>query len=405
MGTGIALRLAGAVVAMTAALAVTVESGPGAARADEPAEAAAEASVVVAPASTQDAASAAEDAVATMSLRDQAAGVVMGHIPTTDASALRAYMDSSGIGGFILMGANIPADERALRDLTASLTVNPALPPLVAVDQEGGDVSRLPWDDFPSARTLKDAPPAAAEDAFAGRAALVRRAGIGVNFGVVADETSDPSSFIYRRALGTSPESAAERVAAAVRGEGRTAQSTLKHFPGHGAAPGDSHETIPSTAMTQAEWESTDALPFAAGIDAGAPLLMFGHLAYTAVDSAPASLSAEWHRIARDDLGFQGVAITDDLGMLQSAGLPQYADPVVNAVAALAAGNDMVLTVVSSTPETAARTVDGIVAAVESGALPPERLREAAQRVTALRLALAGEGRGLAPCADCAPVD
>ena len=63
--------------------------------------------------------------------------------------------------------------------------------------------------------------------------------------------------------------------------------STLKHFPGHGAAPGDSHSGIPSTGMSKEEWAATDGVPFQAGIDAGAPLLMFGHLAYTAVDPGP----------------------------------------------------------------------------------------------------------------------
>jgi beta-N-acetylhexosaminidase len=99
------------------------------------------------------------------------------------------------------------------------------------------------------------------------------------------------------------------------------------------------------------------------------------------------------------------VIVTDDLGMLQASGLPQYADPVANAVAALTAGNDLVLTVVFSTPDTAVRTVDGIVAAVESGSLPAERLQQAAERVAALRLTLAAEGRGLTPCAECAPAD
>ena len=114
-------------------------------------------------------------------------------------------MAGTGIGGFILMGANIPPTEGELRALTAGADPDPALPPLIAIDQEGGDVSRLPWDGFPSALTLKDLPPDASRDAFAGRSALVVRAGIGVNFGIVADVTADPSSFIYRRALGTTP--------------------------------------------------------------------------------------------------------------------------------------------------------------------------------------------------------
>ncbi len=339
-----------------------------------------------------------------MSLRERAASVVMGHIPTTDTDALHAYMEASGLGGFLLMGANIPGDEAALRTLTQSLTVDPGLPPLVAVDQEGGDVSRLSWDDYAAPYELHDADPAAVQTAYAGRANLLRQAGIPVNFGIVADVSADPGSFIYRRILGVTPATAADRVAAAVRGEQGAVLSTLKHFPGHGAAAGDSHSSIPTTGMTLDQWRGTDALPFDAGIAAGAPLLMFGHLAYTAVDAAPASLSPTWHRIARDELGFDGVMITDDLGMLQGSGLPEYADPVANAVNALAAGNDMVLTVVYSTPDTATEIVDGIVAAVESGALPAERLDDAATRVMELRLAVAAAGSGPLPCTTCEPV-
>ncbi len=345
----------------------------------------------------------AEARVAAMSTREKAASLVMGHIPTTDPAALRAYVESSGIGGFILMGANIPGSESELRAITDALTIDSAFPPLLAIDQEGGDVSRLPWDDFPSAVTLKDLPAAESQLAFAGRAALIQRAGIGVNFGIVADVTTDSGMFIYRRALGTSPQASAERVSAAVTGESTSAASTLKHFPGHGAAPGDSHSTIPSTPMSKVQWASADGVPFVAGIEAGAPLLMYGHLDYPAIDAAPASLSAEWHRIAREELGFEGISITDDLGMLQASGLPEYQDPVANAVAAIAAGNDMVLTVVFSNAETAPRTVDGIVAAVESGAVSGARLDDAAIRVTNLRLDLAAAGRGLVPCAECAP--
>jgi beta-N-acetylhexosaminidase len=357
--------------------------------------------VVVRAAGEGDVLARAESLVQTLSTREKAASVVMGHIPSIDPAALRAYMQSSGIGGFILMGANIPADEAALRALTAALTIDPALPPLLAIDQEGGDVSRLPWDEFPSSVTLKDRPAAESHTAFAGRAALVQRAGIGVNFGIVADVTDDRSMFIYRRALGTTPDSAAERVAAAVDGEGGAAASTLKHFPGHGAAPGDSHRGIPSTDMSLEEWAAGDGVPFSAGIEADAPLLMFGHLAYTSVDAAPASMSTVWHDIARDTLGFDGVAITDDLGMLQASGIDAYRDPVANAVSAIVAGNDMVLAVMFSDAGTAGRMVDGIVAAVEDGTLPTERLDEAATRVAVLRLHLAADGRGLLPCASC----
>ncbi len=338
-----------------------------------------------------------------MTLEQKAAAVVMGHVATTDAGALRDYMASTGIGGFILMGANIPSGEDGLRGITAALTVDPSLPPLIAIDQEGGDVSRLPWDGFPGAATLKADPPAAAQDAFLARGALVQRAGIGVNFGIVADVTDDRGAFIYRRALGTTPDDAAARVTAALTGEDGQVLSTVKHFPGHGAAAGDSHALIPTTSLSKQEWDATDAVPFRAAIEKGVPLLMFGHLRYSAVDDAPASLSAAWHAIARDELGFTGVAITDDLGMLQSSGVAAYRDPVANAVAALKAGNDMVLAVMHTTAASAPRVTAGIAAAVQSGDLSQERLDEAVARVLALRLQTAAAGRGLVPCVDCAP--
>lgn len=339
-----------------------------------------------------------------MSVAEQAATVVMGHVSGTDPGALRSYMES-GLGGFILMGANIPATEAELQSLTAALTIDPALPPLVAVDQEGGLVSRLQGDDYPASTSLKGLPVAETSAAFTARGALVARAGITVNFGTVADFTDDPGTFIYGRALGTDAAGAAERVAAATAAQEPFVASTLKHFPGHGAAPGDSHSAIPSTTMGLQEWRDTEAVPFAAGIDAGAALLMYGHLAYTAVDALPASLSPTWHEIARDELGFAGVAVTDDLGMLLSSGNPAYADPVANGVAAIAAGNDLVLMIAGSNAQTAGQMAAGIAAAVDAGTLPAERLQEAAVRVVTLRLQLAGSTASWAVCADCSPAE
>lgn len=349
-------------------------------------------------------ATAAAAMVADMTAGKQAASVVMGHIPATDPAALNAYM-AQGLGGFILMGANIPAASAELPALTAALTIDPSLPPLIAIDQEGGIVSRLDADTYPASTTLKNLPVDATTAAFAARAALVAQAGITVNFGTVADVTADTSSFIFGRALGTEPQTSADRVAAATRVQEQFLASTLKHFPGHGAAPGDSHHAIPSTGKSLDDWRASDAVPFVAGIDVGASLLMFGHLAYTAIDAAPASLSARWHEIARDDLGFDGVIVTDDLGMLQSSGIPDYADPVRNAVTALAAGNDLVLMIAGSTPDTAGQIVAGIVQAVDTGALSAERLEDAATRVLTLRLRQSATSADWALCPDCDPVN
>ncbi len=314
------------------------------------------------------------------------------HAPGTDPDPLRAYVEA-GISGLILMGDNIAGSPAEVAALAAGVQVDPEAPTLVAIDQEGGDVQRLPWDGAPGPAELRSAPVAAAQEAFAARAATLAASGVSVNFGIVADVTADPESFISGRVLGTDPAAAAERVAAAVTGEQGVVMSTLKHFPGHGAAPGDSHSTVPSAPLTIEEWRAGPALPFAAGIAAGAELVMTGHLVYPAVDAAPASLSAEWHRILRDELGFDGVVVTDDMLMLQHNGLAEFADPGENAVRAIAAGGDLLLYVLPADPSEFGISVDGlvgsIVAAVESGRLPASRVDEAAERVLELRHSLA----------------
>jgi beta-N-acetylhexosaminidase len=330
----------------------------------------------------------AVELVGALTTRERVASVVMGAAPGIDADTLRAYITGNGLGGFILMSENIPQDPSALRALTDALTVDSALPPLIAVDQEGGEVGRLHWDANPGANELKFADPADTAAAFHARAALLSEAGIGVNFGIVADVPSWEGSFIYGRAYGTDPAEAAVRVGAAASGERGTVLSTIKHFPGHGAAEGDSHYGVPSTDIGLDAWRQSHALPFVAGIDAGAELLMFGHLAYTSIDPLPASLSHEWHRIAREELGFTGIAVSDDLGMLLDSGLPEYQDIAAIMVQSLAAGADLALVIRGVDAQSMPVVLDGMAAAADAGVLPAERLEEAAVRVVELRLEL-----------------
>ncbi|MFB2554940.1 glycoside hydrolase family 3 N-terminal domain-containing protein [Herbiconiux liangxiaofengii] len=324
----------------------------------------------------------AEMRLSTMTLEQKLASLFMVHVGGTDPVTLNAYLAAEQPGGLLLLGDNVRGSSADAAALTASLTGSQGLGTLVAIDEEGGIVARLGDDVFPSAVTLKNEPADSTGAAFASRADLLQATGMTVNFGVVADVTADPASFIFERALGTDAASAAPRVAAAVSAERGHVFSTLKHFPGHGAAAGDSHTSVPSTSMGLEQWRTDVAPPFEAGIDAGAELVMFGHLAYTAVDPAPASLSAEWHRILRDDLGFDGVAVTDDLLMLESSGVPAYADRSANAAAALRAGNDLLLydTTLDLPP-----LVASLAAGVRAGTIPAERVDEAALRVLTLR--------------------
>lgn len=337
--------------------------------------------------------------LADMTVAQQAASVLMIRVPSTDAATARASIAASGIAGVILMGGDTQYSVPVAAALNAGLVSDPALPPLTAVDQEGGSVARLP-DPGPSARALGRLAPDATRQAFAERAALVASAGFDINFGIVADNSPDPNSFIASRVFGLDAASAAARVSEAVAGEHGVVLSTLKHFPGHGGAPGDSHHLIPVTGMSIDEWRTTQAPPFEAGIAAGAELVMMGHLRYTAVDSAPASLSPEWYRILRDDLGFDGVIVTDSMSMLQDSGEPALTDPYANGVAALAAGADLLL---YAGPLDTAAMSERIAAAVADGTLPASRLADAAERVLALRRSVATSDAAYTRCrAACA---
>lgn len=332
---------------------------------------------------------AAAQRLSLMTRAQKVASLLMLHVPGTDATTLRSFVDTHQPGGLIFMGDNIGGNAEETAHLADEASGDPRFPLLVGIDQEGGDVRRIRADDGLSALTLKDRPPADTEHAFALRSQLLVRSGISVNFGIVADVTADPGSFIYRRALGTTPPNAAERVAAAVAGEQGSVLSTLKHFPGHGAAPGDSHTSIPGTDMTLEEWRAADAVPFAAGIAAGAPIVMVGHLSYRSVDPVPASLSPVWHAILRNDLGFDGIIVSDDLLMLRNTGLPEYRNPSENAIRALAAGTTMLLLVLGSSPAVdgvdPAALVADIEGAVDAGRITDAQIDDAARRLLVAR--------------------
>ncbi|TIH36320.1 glycoside hydrolase family 3 N-terminal domain-containing protein [Subtercola vilae] len=317
-----------------------------------------------------------------MSLVDKVSLLFMVQVAGTDPAPMQAYLAANRPGGFLLLGSNVPATADALAAQLSGVGTATGLSPLISIDEEGGDVARLGQDTFPGADQLKSMPVQATTDAFTQRAALLTAAGVSVNFGTVADVTANPSSFIFDRVLGTDPAAASERVAASVAAENDSVFSTLKHFPGHGETTGDSHTSIPSTEVTLDRWQIQDAPPFVAGISAGAGLVMFGHLSYSSVDTAPASLSLRWHQILRDDLHFTGVAVTDDMLMLQDSGLPQFADPSANAVAAVAAGNDLLLydSAIDMAPPVAA-----IVAAVQAGTISEQQIDASATRVLQLQ--------------------
>jgi len=329
--------------------------------------------------------------LANMTLRQKISNLLILHASGYDATTLQNYLQTYQPGGLIFMGDNIPTTTEELTALTNNLQSNVDLPYLFAIDEEGGVVSRLPTDNYPAAVDLKTQPSNNTEIAFRQRSQLLKQVGMNLNFGIVADVTNNPNSFIYERVFGGDPPMVSERVAAAVDGTNGLTLSTLKHFPGHGETESDSHTSIPLTDISYEMWQTNDKPPFVSGIKAGANVVMFGHLIYSSVDSLPASLSVKWHQILSDKIGFTGISITDDMIMLQQSGDPVYADPITNAISALQAGNTMLLYVLDHGGVSVFDSnslIDGVVAAVSNGSFSQTIIDENVRHVLTLRHSL-----------------
>jgi len=327
--------------------------------------------------------------LASMTLRQKVASLLILHTPGTDVSSIKNFLQDYEPGGLIFMRDNIPNN---LDDLTANTNLiqsDPSLPYFIAIDQEGGVVRRIYEDNYPSAFELKSLPVDDTKTAFRNRSQILKDVGINLNFGVVADVTDDPKSFIYQRVFGGDPADVSARVSAAVDGAKGLTLSTLKHFPGHGETEADSHNSIPTTDTSYVQWQVHDEPSFKAGIKSGAQFVMFGHLIYSNVDVLPASLSAKWHQILYDQDGFSGISITDDMDMLQQSGNINYSDPITNAVSAINAGNTMLLYVLGSGSVDPTYLIDGIVAAVDNGTIDKGIIDDNARQVLLLRHSLA----------------
>ena len=330
---------------------------------------------------------AARAAVAAMSLEELAGQVIVARYSGADPAVPAAMVSTWHLAGVILMGENIVTNDQ-VRATTAAVHAavqadGRSWPAVVTVDEEGGRVSRLRelLGDLPSFATFGGRGDDAATQArFARLGADLAGLGFTMDFAPVADVTigaADPT--IGDRSASGDPAVAARTVRAASAGllQGGTVP-VLKHFPGHGSVTSDSHQGLPVQPATQAQLDARDLIPFRAAVAAGAPVVMIGHLDLVQFDpGVPSSLSPATYRLLRDSLGFDGVAVTDalEMGAVPSGG------PGEEAVRALAAGADLVLM-----PRDVAAASTGIVAAVQAGTLPVERLQEAATRVVALQM-------------------
>ena len=261
-----------------------------------------------------------------------------------------------------------------------------AAPMLVGIDQEFGIVTRITdgVTGLPSAMATGAAgDPALTEAAWRAAGTELAALGVNVDFAPVADVLGADSTVIGSRSYGADPTAASTQVGGAVRGlQGAGVGATLKHFPGHGHTAADSHEDLPVLSQDRAALDSGDLPPFTAGIDAGAWLVMSGHLDVQAIDpGVPATFSRKvLTDVLRGQFGFTGVLVTDGMNMAPAQRYPAGEA----AVRALNAGNDLILM-----PPNVTEAYDGLLAALRDGSLPRERLVEAVTRVLTLRFRLA----------------
>lgn len=329
-----------------------------------------------------------QDVLDAMPLRQKIASMLILHKSGTNSVTLVDYLNTYKPGGLIFMSDNIPTSDDETKKMTEILQSNTPLPYLFAIDQEGGVVSRIDSDALPGAFNLRNQNPSITQSTFNDRSRMLKNLGFNLNFGIVADVTNNSNSFIYPRVFGGDATSVAARVSAAVEGSKGLTLSTLKHFPGHGETADDSHSSVPITNASYQKWQQNDELPFAEGIKSGANFVMFGHLIYSEYDNTPASLSAKWHKLLVNQEKLKGISITDDMIMLQESGDPKYADPVVNAVSAIKAGNNMLLYVLDHGGKSGIDPnviIDGIETAVNNGTLDRKLININASKVFHLR--------------------
>ena len=306
------------------------------------------------------------------------------------------------LGGVIAFSDNV-ASTSQIRSVNARLrrTAHRPWPLFLAVDQEGGIVQRVRgaatgFPAFMSAGAADDL--RLTRTAARASGAELRGLGFTVDFAPDADVTSGPADpTIGSRSVGSDPDLVAEHVVAAAQGYlDAGVLPVLKHFPGHGSVPADSHVGLPVQTRTLRVLRRIDLEPFRAGVAAGLPAVMVGHLDVRAVDPrVPSSLSRKVVTgLLRHDLGFDGLVVTDSLEM----GAVSRRGSARVAVQALRAGNDVALM-----PADPAAARAGLVEAVRSGALPRERLEQAAARQVALLLHQRGDAGAAPPGAVARP--
>ena len=328
--------------------------------------------------------------ISEMSLEDKVAGlfIVTPEELTGVSKAVKAgdgtkeALEKYPVGGLIYFKQNIQSEEQ-IKEMLANTVSMSKYPLFLAVDEEGASVARVA-----DALGLEEAD-SAAEIGASGDAnnayttykeigTYLAEYGFNLNFAPVADVLTDPENeAIGDRSFGSDPAVVSSMVSSSVKAlEEVGITACMKHFPGQGDADGDTHEGLASSDRTIEEIKETELKPFEAGMEAGAQMIMVGHFAVPAIDedNTPASLSKKVITdLLREEMGYNGVVITDALNM---SAISEYYDSAQACIMAFKAGADMVLM-----PEDFEAAYEGVLAAVKDGTISEARINDSLRRV------------------------
>lgn len=302
-------------------------------------------------------------------------------------STSRAY-DACPVGGLVYFQNNLESEDQ-LRTMLTNMrqisTSRAGVPAFLSIDEEGGEVARIAnHESFsventgPMQEIGKSGDKTEAYAAGAAIGGYLKDYGFNLDYAPVADvAASEENSVIGNRSFGTDPQTVGEMTAEAVKGfKSQGMLTVLKHFPGHGSTTEDSHQEFAYNNKTEEELKSQDFVPFQSGIEAGADMVMVGHICVPTVtgDDTPSSLSTKVVTdILRGELGFKGLVITDALNMGAISGSYEAAEA---AVRALEAGCDLLLM-----PEDFQAAYQGVLDGVNSGRITEERIDESVKRI------------------------
>lgn len=302
------------------------------------------------------------------------------------------------VGGLIMMENNLVSQDQIKTwndTITGFSKEVVGVEPFLSVDEEGGTVARIAGNAALGIENVGNMSEIGASgdsqkayDAGETIGTYLKELGFNMDFAPMADVwTNQENTIAQYRAFGSDPETVSEMVSEAIKGfHSQRIYTVSKHFPGHGGTSGDSHEGTVYLNSTKEELESCEFLPFQATIDADTEFVMVGHISLPNIleDDTPASLSEEVvTEMLRNDLGFDGIVITDAMNMGAITNNYTSAEAAVQAVQA---GVDMILM-----PQDFEDAYQGILSAVNSGTISEDRIDESVRRILEVKMGESGE--------------